>query len=75
MSHVFKFFVLTDRERETLDKLIELRDIKLVAQILGEKPQVVRQRLYRLRLRYQKARDLVKLLDMYRAKLPVRWLE
>jgi len=75
MSHVFKFFVLTDRERETLDKLIELRDVKLVAQILGERPQTVRQRLYRLRLRYQKARDLVKLLDMYRAKLPVRWLE
>jgi len=75
MSHVFKFFVLTDRERETLDKLIELRDVKLVAQVLGEKPQAVRQRLYRLRLRYQKARDLVKLLDMYRAKLPVRWLE
>jgi len=71
----FKFYALTDKERETLDKLVELKDIKLVAQVLGEDPSVVRQRLYRLRLRYQKARDLVRLLDLYRAKLPVRWLE
>jgi len=70
-----KFFYLTDLEREVLEKLAELGDMKTVAVVLGLKESVVRQRLYRLRLRYQKAREFCREVERYKARMRVKWLE
>jgi len=70
-----RFWYLTDKEREVLEKLILYGDIKTVAEVLGLKESVVRQRLYRLRQRYQKAKQFCIEVERYKARLPVKFLE
>jgi len=60
---------LTRREREVLDKLLTIGDIKLAAQELGVKPSTIYVIRARIRGKIEQARDFLKEVKRYRRVL------
>ena len=67
-------FSITDKELELLVALERHGRLKDAARALGIKPSTARQRLARLKLRYQLARELCRDFERWRMRIP-RYLE
>lgn len=62
----------TDGERDLLDALVEYGDLLKACDSLDLDPMTARQRLYRLRKRYQKERRFVEAYGKYRLRIADR---
>lgn len=69
---MWDFDGLTDVERDLLDAILRLGGLVEACGNLGIKPSAGRQRLYRLRKRYRKAKALVEAYEKYSIRVSDR---
>jgi DNA-binding MarR family transcriptional regulator len=65
-----KLLAISDKELEMLEALAKYRNAKAAAEKLGLKQSTARNRIARLKWRYHLAKDFVREVERWNAKLP-----
>ena len=70
----WQVFFLSDKEAELMTMLVKWRTLQDAAKEIGVSKAAASMRLRRVRMRYQKAKEVIEEVDQFRKKLPSRYL-